>query len=63
MSCGEEWSGPTVRVCPAVYAIIGNSKDEAAEKRALIEGLAKPVDGLALLSEVLNYATELERIV
>jgi FMN-dependent oxidoreductase (nitrilotriacetate monooxygenase family) len=44
-----------VRVCPAVYAIIGNSKDEAAEKRALIEGLAKPVDGLALLSEVLNY--------
>jgi alkanesulfonate monooxygenase SsuD/methylene tetrahydromethanopterin reductase-like flavin-dependent oxidoreductase (luciferase family) len=45
----------TVRVCPAVYAIIGNSEDEAAEKRALIESLAKPIDGLALLSEVLNY--------
>ncbi len=44
-----------VRVCPAVYAIIGTSADEAAEKRALIDGLARPVDGLALLSEVLNY--------
>ena len=45
----------TVRVCPAVYAIVGNSEDEAAEKQALIESLAKPIDGLALLSEVLNY--------
>ncbi len=44
-----------VRVCPAVYAIIGTSADEAAEKRALVESLARPVDGLALLSEVLNY--------
>jgi len=45
----------SVRVCPAVYAIIGTSEGEAAEKRALIESLAKPIDGLALLSEVLNY--------
>jgi len=45
----------TVRVCPAVYCIVGESAAAAAEKRALIESLAKPIDGLALLSEVLNY--------
>jgi len=45
----------TVRVCPAVYSIVGESAAAAAEKRALIESLAKPIDGLALLSEVLNY--------
>jgi FMN-dependent oxidoreductase (nitrilotriacetate monooxygenase family) len=44
-----------VRVCPAIYSIIGSSEDEAADKKAQIEALAKPVDGLALLSEVLNY--------
>ncbi|WP_424814370.1 LLM class flavin-dependent oxidoreductase [Roseococcus sp. YIM B11640] len=44
-----------VRICPAVYCIAGESEDEAAEKRALVESLAKPVDGLALLSEVLNF--------
>ncbi|MBY0337857.1 MAG: LLM class flavin-dependent oxidoreductase [Acetobacteraceae bacterium] len=44
-----------VRVCPAVYCIVGESEAAAAEKKALIESLAKPVDGLALLSEVLNY--------
>ena len=44
-----------VRVCPAVYCIPGATEAEAAEKKALIESLAKPVDALALLSEVLNY--------
>jgi FMN-dependent oxidoreductase (nitrilotriacetate monooxygenase family) len=44
-----------VRVCPAVYCIPGETEAAAEEKRALIEGLARPVDGLALLSEVLNY--------
>ncbi|MFN3449768.1 MAG: LLM class flavin-dependent oxidoreductase [Roseococcus sp.] len=44
-----------VRVCPAVYVILGETEAAAAEKRALIESLARPVDGLALLSEVLNY--------
>ncbi len=43
-----------VRLCPATYCIVAESADEAAEKRALIEGLAKPIDGLALLSEGLN---------
>ncbi|WP_135470572.1 LLM class flavin-dependent oxidoreductase [Crenalkalicoccus roseus] len=44
-----------VRVCPAVYAVVAESRGMAEEKLALIEGLAKPIDGLALLSEVLNY--------
>ncbi len=45
----------TVRVCPAVYAVVGETREIAQEKLALIEGLAKPIDGLALLSEVLNF--------
>jgi FMN-dependent oxidoreductase (nitrilotriacetate monooxygenase family) len=45
----------SVRLCPAVYCVVGETETAAAEKRALIEGLAKPIDGLALLSEVLNY--------
>lgn len=44
-----------VRVCPAVYCVVGETEAAAREKRALIESLAKPIDGLALLSEVLNY--------
>lgn len=45
----------TVRVCPAVYAVVAESRAMAEEKLALIESLADPMDGLALLSEVLNY--------
>ena len=45
----------TVRICPAVYSIVGETEAAAQEKRALIDGLAKPVDGLSLLSEALNY--------
>ena len=45
----------TVRICPAVYCIVGETEAAAKEKRALIDGLAKPVDGLSLLSEALNY--------
>ncbi len=45
----------TVRVCPAIYAVVAESRAMAEEKLALIEGLADPMDGLALLSEVLNY--------
>jgi FMN-dependent oxidoreductase (nitrilotriacetate monooxygenase family) len=44
-----------VRVCPAVYCVVGETESAAQDKRALIESLAKPIDGLALLSEVLNY--------
>jgi len=45
----------TVRICPAVYCIVGETEAAAQEKRALIDNLAKPVDGLSLLSEALNY--------
>ena len=44
-----------VKVAPAVYVIVGESAGEAAEKLAFIDSLARPVDSLALLSEVFNY--------
>ncbi len=44
-----------VRVAPAVYVVVGETEQEAADKLSFIEGLARPVDSLALLSEVFNY--------
>ncbi len=44
-----------VQVAPACYVVVGESADAAAEKRAIIEATARPVDGLVLLSEALNY--------
>jgi FMN-dependent oxidoreductase (nitrilotriacetate monooxygenase family) len=44
-----------VHVAPACYVIAAESADLAAEKKAFIESLPKPIDGLTLLSEVLNY--------
>lgn len=44
-----------VRVAPAVYCITGETKAQAEDKMAVIDSLAKPVDALALLSEVLNF--------
>ena len=44
----------SVKIAPAVGCIVAESADQAAEKRALIDAQAKPVDGLALLCEVLN---------
>ncbi len=45
----------SVRVAPAVYSIVGESQSEAEDKRAVIDKLVKPIDGLVLLSEVLNF--------
>ncbi len=45
----------SVRVAPAVYVIAGETRSMAEDKMALIDKLAKPVDGLALLSEALNF--------
>ena len=45
----------SIKVAPAVYAVVGETEQEAAEKLAFIDGLARPVDSLALLSEVFNY--------
>jgi len=44
-----------VTVAPAVYVITAETKTAAEDKAAFIEGLARPIDTLALLSEVLNY--------
>ncbi len=44
-----------VKVAPACYVIPAESADLAAEKKAVIESMARPIDGLTLLSEVLNW--------
>lgn len=44
-----------VRVAPAVYCVAGETRSMAADKLAVIDRLARPVDALALLSEVLNF--------
>ena len=44
-----------VRVAPAVYVIAGETRAIAEAKMEVIDTLAKPVDALALLSEVLNF--------
>ncbi|HYH40831.1 MAG TPA: LLM class flavin-dependent oxidoreductase [Burkholderiales bacterium] len=44
-----------VHIAPACYVVVGESADAAAEKKAVIESTARPIDGLVLLSEVLNY--------
>ena len=45
----------TVTIAPAIYAIVGETREIARAKAALIEDLALPIDGLSLLSEVLNF--------
>ena len=44
-----------VRIMPAIYAIVGETQTIAEDKMALIDHLAKPIDALTLLSEVLNF--------
>jgi FMN-dependent oxidoreductase (nitrilotriacetate monooxygenase family) len=44
-----------VRISPAIYSVIGETSMMVDDKLALIEGLAKPIDALTLLSEVLNF--------
>ncbi len=43
------------RIATLAYPIAAATQDEAEDKAALIEQLAKPIDSLALLSEVLNF--------
>lgn len=45
----------SVKITPAVYAIVGETQAQAEDKRALLDKLVKPIDGLVLLSEVLNF--------
>ena len=44
-----------VAVAPACYVNVAETAALAEEKRAYTEALAKPVDGLVLLSEALNF--------
>ena len=44
-----------VRLTPAVYCVVGETQAEAEDKAAYVEGLAHPLDSLALLSEALNF--------
>lgn len=43
-----------VRIAPSAKIILGETAAMAEDKRALTEALAKPIDSLALLCEVLN---------
>ncbi len=44
----------SIRVAPAIGVVVAESADQAAEKRAVLEALSRPIDGLTLLCEVLN---------
>ena len=44
-----------VRIAPAIYCVVGETRAMAEDKAAYIEKLAHPLDTLVLLSEVLNY--------
>src|SRR5690606_12216955 len=45
----------SVKVAPAIYAVVGATQTMAEDKMAMIDSLAKPEDAFALLSEVLNF--------
>ena len=44
-----------VRIAPAIYCVVGETRAMAEDKAAYIDKLAHPLDTLVLLSEVLNY--------
>ena len=55
MKEAEGRSTGAAKVACAVYSIVGETQTEAEDKRAVIDALVKPIDGLVLLSEVLNF--------
>jgi FMN-dependent oxidoreductase (nitrilotriacetate monooxygenase family) len=44
-----------VAIAPAIYPVVAETQAEAEDKFAEIDRLAKPIDSLTLLSEVLNF--------
>jgi FMN-dependent oxidoreductase (nitrilotriacetate monooxygenase family) len=44
-----------VKIAPAIYVVTGETQAQAEDKRAFLDSLVKPIDGLVLLSEVLNF--------
>ncbi|MGH6617332.1 LLM class flavin-dependent oxidoreductase [Sphingomonas sp.] len=45
----------SVKIAPAIYTVVGETQTQAEDRRAVIDNLVKPIDGLVLLSEVLNF--------
>ena len=45
----------TILIAPAIYVTVGETQSIAEDKYDYIDRLAKSIDGLALLSEVLNF--------
>jgi FMN-dependent oxidoreductase (nitrilotriacetate monooxygenase family) len=45
----------SVKIAPAVYVVVGETQAQAEDKRSLLDRLVKPIDGMVLLSEVLNF--------
>ena len=48
-------NGRDISIAPAIYPVVAETQAEAEDKFAVIDALAKPIDSLALLSEVLNF--------
>ncbi len=44
-----------VKLAPAIYTVVGETRAIAEEKRAFIESLAVPEDSLTLIAEVTNF--------
>ncbi|MGI4945814.1 MAG: LLM class flavin-dependent oxidoreductase [Janthinobacterium lividum] len=44
-----------VKVAPACYVVCAESEQMAADKMGFLDSLPRPIDGLTLLSEVLNF--------
>ncbi len=44
-----------IKVCPLIVVIVGETRAAAEAKLEIVEALPKPIDGIVLLSEVLNF--------
>lgn len=44
-----------VKVAPAIYTVVGETSEAAAEKQAIIESLADPREALTLVAEACNF--------
>src|SRR5205823_9932301 len=47
--------GRDITIAAAFYPVVAETQAEAEDRFALIDRLAKPIDSLVLLSEVLNF--------
>jgi FMN-dependent oxidoreductase (nitrilotriacetate monooxygenase family) len=47
--------GREITIAAAFYPVVAETQAEAEDRFALVDGLARPIDSLVLLSEVLNF--------